>query len=261
MTDLLQPPTTRCGLVQPDGRFPSGRQHPNWKNSLGQGMLGRRFGSWTLTSLEIQRRGRRHYWSVRCDCGREQWVLSENLTRGLSSHCRWCSNKKGAHFKVLGGRYDAIVARCRNVSNPAYKHYGGRGVECRFSSRAEFVLWVEENLPHKDYVGVEIDRVDNNGHYAPGNLRLASRREQMSNTRSNNTVEYCGTPVCVTHMWHLLKTDYPSMNLGPGRTAKRLLNGQPWQEIVALPERRSGGRKSTTSPMPDPAVVSLYRTL
>ena len=223
-------------------------------------MLGRQFGSWTLTSLEIQRRGRRHYWLTKCSCGREQWTSSENLTSGKSTHCRWCSNKKGEHFGVLGGRYDAILARCRNVSNPAYKHYGARGIECRFQSRAEFVLWVEANLPHKDYFGVEIDRINNDGHYEPGNLRLASRREQMANTRRVNKINYCGVSVCVSHMWHLLKTDYPHMSLGAGRTAKRLLDGQPWQEIVALPERRDGGRKSTTSPMPDPTIVSLYRT-
>ena len=191
MKDSQQPTIMRSGPAARGGKFNSGMRHPDWKSSLPPDAVGRRFGSWTLISSEIQRRGRRHYWLVRCACGAEQWTLSENLTAGKTTHCRRCSNKKGMHFKVLGRRYDAIVARCRNVSSPAYRHYGGRGVECRFPSRAEFVLWVEANLPHNDYAGVEIDRVDNNGHYEPGNLRLASRREQQSNTRRNVLIEYC----------------------------------------------------------------------
>jgi hypothetical protein len=59
----------------------------------------------------------------------------------------------------------------------------------------EFILWVEEYLPHPDYKGVEIDRTDNNGHYAPGNLRLATRREQVNNRRNTAKVSWQGREI------------------------------------------------------------------
>jgi len=80
----------------------------------------------------------------------------------------------------------------------------------------------------------------------------------MGNTRRNVLIEYRGMQVCSAHLWHLVRTDYPDMCLGPGRFSHRLKSGQPISEVVLVRERING-RKYTTSPTPDPAIVSLYR--
>jgi hypothetical protein len=54
----------------------------------------------------------------------------------------------------------------------------------------EFIQWVVENLPHPTYHMQEIDRIDNDGHYEPGNLRLASRQEQMRNRRISLKIQF-----------------------------------------------------------------------
>jgi hypothetical protein len=51
-------------------------------------------------------------------------------------------------------------------------------------------VWVQENLGLcRD---MQIDRIDNDGHYEPGNLRYVTAAENMHNTRR------CGACVCGT---------------------------------------------------------------
>ncbi len=75
--------------------------------------------------------------------------------------------------------YRAAKQRCRNPNQKQYKDYGGRGIEFRFTS---IVDWVAElgPKPGPDY---SVDRINNNGHYEPGNIRWATKVEQSRNAR------------------------------------------------------------------------------
>lgn len=74
-------------------------------------------------------------------------------------------------------------SRCFNRADVNYPNYGGRGV----TVCAE---WVEDpvkflryglSLPGADDPTLSLDRIDNDRGYEPGNLRMATRREQMRN--------------------------------------------------------------------------------
>ena len=72
--------------------------------------------------------------------------------------------------------------RCTNPNGPEWEHYGGRGIEFRFSSFEEFFAEVgPKPEPKRAY---SIDRIDKDGHYEPGNVRWATRKQQNANKRA-----------------------------------------------------------------------------
>lgn len=74
--------------------------------------------------------------------------------------------------------------RCTNPNSHAYADYGGRGVEFRFPGVRAFAEWVLTNIGPRPTPFHSVDRIDNNRHYEPGNLRWASRSEQARNKRA-----------------------------------------------------------------------------
>jgi hypothetical protein len=91
--------------------------------------------------------------------------------------------KHGPGWPVVYSRMSGARVRCTQPTAVGYASYGGRGIRFLFLSLFEATVWVIDNLGPPPS-GTSIDRIDNSGHYAPGNLRWATRSEQGQNKRA-----------------------------------------------------------------------------
>jgi hypothetical protein len=89
------------------------------------------------------------------------------------------------HRERLLNRLSSIISRCQNPKNARYLGYGGRGItvyQAWVKNRFTFLAYVQ-TLPGWDDPDLELDRIDNDGNYEPGNIRFVTRRENVHNRR------------------------------------------------------------------------------
>lgn len=87
--------------------------------------------------------------------------------------------------------YTSAKNRCTNPRFVGYKHYGGRGIKFLFTSFEHFIQSIGARPTPEHYC---VDRIKNSRHYEPGNVRWATRSEEMQNRRKfkNSTSDYFG---------------------------------------------------------------------
>lgn len=121
-----------------------------------------------------------------CDrCGAEYRRKPSSLGRFCGQACYHAEQVRHGH--VRNGRksrvymaWSNMIERCRNPNHPRFQDWGGRGIRvCERWSVFENFLSDMGEPPN----GLEIDRIDNDGNYEPGNCRWTDRKTQMRNTR------------------------------------------------------------------------------
>ena len=139
-------------------------------------------------------------YECRCSCGN---LVEKRRSRILSSKgaigCSKCPGRMVSTqrerigpkiFDLFADRFYAARSRCEDPLDPNYDSYGGRGIRCLFENAEDYVVYCIDVL--RATSDFEIDRRDNNGHYAPGNLRLADRSLQTNNTRISHAIRHRG---------------------------------------------------------------------
>ena len=79
--------------------------------------------------------------------------------------------------------------RCKNTNCKGYETYGGRGIKvCERWEKFENFYADMGDRPN----GKSLDRIDNDGPYAPWNCEWKDRKHQSRNRRNNIWLEYNG---------------------------------------------------------------------
>lgn len=158
-------------------------------------ITGRVYGRLTVLGF-AGRSNRASKWFCECDCGTITCVRAGNLQSGHTVSCG-CESLRvvATHRETFNGKpsveyvaYYSAKTRCESLQFRQRANYGGRGIEFRFTSFEHF-LSVLGRRPSPKH---SLDRIDNDGHYEPGNVRWATKKEQYRNMTKNHWLEYKG---------------------------------------------------------------------
>jgi hypothetical protein len=120
-----------------------------------------------------------------------------------------------------------IIRRCEAPKAFAYDRYGGRGIKICNRWRESFEAFYEDMGPKPSPLHT-IDRIDNDGHYEPGNCRWTTMKRQCRNRSSNHTLEYNGETLALSE-WEE-RTGIPA-----NRISRRIRRG--WTAEMALTKK------------------------
>jgi len=205
-----------------DGLDASGRGR--FKRKTEPPSVGDRFGQLVVTGYLVGAGNGIRAVVTQCDCGRPEHRVDVYALRGSRAvRCRACATehatdtrqKKYLHYagacpsvehrRRLLNRISAIHTRCYSPGAKQWGLYGGRGIrvwwkdrygdermgEVSRSGRLQTLRWRYEMLAYLttlngwDKPDLELDRVDNWGDYAPGNLRFIDRRSNIGNRHTH----------------------------------------------------------------------------
>lgn len=128
------------------------------------------------------------YFLVRCEkCGKEQEKARNNLFKGeatcMCSYKVRLHNADGKSNTRLNRIYRSMLDRCFNPKSRPYKYYGGRGITICNEWVEDFSLFYKWAIQNGYKENLTIDRIDNNGNYAPDNCRWVTMEVQNKNKR------------------------------------------------------------------------------
>lgn len=154
-------------------------------------LSGQRFGR-LVVSVFAGVRNLKSMWVCICDCGNTS-VVSGTQLRTKTESCGCLQREAASRIRKSHGLssspeylcYINARQRCTNPANTNWKDYGGRGIEFRFKDFVHF----HNALGFQPFRGATVDRIDNAGHYEPGNVRWATRQQQTDNRRPVNPTE------------------------------------------------------------------------
>lgn len=89
-----------------------------------------------------------------------------------------------------------MIRRCENPHRRSYKDYGARGIYVCDEWKTDRNAFVKWSLANGYEPGLSIDRIDNNGPYAPWNCRYVNTKAQQNNKTTN--VKFTVDGVCAT---------------------------------------------------------------
>lgn len=215
-----------------------------------------KFGSLTVIGVHHKAKNNTYYWKCLCDCGATINVRSSRLIKTTKT-CGSCyKTGKSKHrynkslLQTVTNRLSFILKRCIRNNDDQYHIYGGRGITvytpwCGYKKEnaeafCSYLLSLYPNLETLFLQGYQIDRINNDGNYEPGNLKLSTPKENSRNKSNNFKVFYNGEECLLVSL--LEELNQKNLNV-PSYTCVlgRLYRGWSLDDAISIP--RYGKRK------------------
>lgn len=167
-------------------------------------IVGSVFGRLTVLEKIDQTSGSHKLFRCVCSCGREAKTTSWKLRSGHTRSCG-CLNAEYVKSQTPNPNakkrdpiytiWQAMRSRCLNPTSKDYKNYGGRGIAI-CPEWDTFEVFKRDVGPRPTGGRYELDRENNNGPYAPHNVRWVLTPVNSRNRRNNVTLTYQGNEYC-----------------------------------------------------------------
>lgn len=131
--------------------------------------IGTFFGTWECVGESLVSDRQRLFRCSGCGSVRDSRVRTVKSRALAGVRCQIC---RGNRFKVESGMRSILrdmMRRCDDPRNPRYQRYGGRGITVCERWRQD--LWAFIADMGQRPAGMQIDRINNDGNYEPGNCR------------------------------------------------------------------------------------------
>jgi hypothetical protein len=162
---------------------------------------GQRFGRLVAIRPAGKTKEGRISWLCRCDCGVDKVISGGPLNAG---HAKSCGCLLGENIKTHGlsgtpahRSWKAAKQRCLNPKASNYARYGGRGITMDPVWATDFSVFLAD-MGQPPSARMELDRIDSDGNYEPGNCRWATRTQQVLNTSRTIWVAHEGETISAT---------------------------------------------------------------
>lgn len=148
-------------------------------------LIKKQFGYWKVIGKIKDEKRNEWLFKCECKCGLIKNISGHHLKSGSTTKCHRCRNKThGMSYTDTFRIWTGILRRCLNPNFKNYKNYGGRGIKvCESWLKFENFFQDMGNRP----VTLQIDRIDNDGNYEPGNCRWVTAKENSLNKKRKST--------------------------------------------------------------------------
>lgn len=165
-----------------------------------QNLVGKHFGRLLVVSIYSRGSCNAVLWLCRCKCKTWTIVRAGNLRSDIATSCGCVARQQAANRVKTHGEasittktpeYAAYIRAKSRYNNPKgkeYDNYGGRGIEFQFDSFETFLAEIGRRPASKH----SLNRINNDGHYATGNVEWATQSAQCRNQRRNRVLTAFG---------------------------------------------------------------------
>jgi hypothetical protein len=201
-------------------------------------LTGRRFERLTVIGEAEPDKNGHARWNCRCDCGEEKTILSTHLVRGSIRSCGCQRAKRRTKHKQSRTKlykvWEEMKQRCNNQNNASYSNYGNRGISVCPEWQDDFQVFYDWAMENGYADGLQIDRINNDGDYEPGNCRWVTKKENLRNKRQSVFIEYHG-------QMHTVAEWAKITGIHRNTIANRIRAGKTPEEIFKQPISTRGG--------------------